>query len=71
MPALSWPLLLVSGLFNTIGWVAFIVGKRREEHLRMLWGGSLFVLSMACAGSWAWLLLSGLGLTALILWKPE
>lgn len=71
MPGLSWPLILASGLLNTVGWVAFIVGKRRQEHLRMLWGGCLFVLSMACAGSWPWLLGTGLPLTALIVWKPE
>ena len=32
---ISWPLIIISGLFNTIGWIAFVVGKRREEILRM------------------------------------
>ncbi len=68
---LSWPLILVSGLFNTIGWVAFVVGKRREEILRMVWGAGLFGTSIVFADSWPKLLISGIGLSALIYFKPE
>lgn len=68
---LTWPLLLVSGLFNTVGWVGFVVGKRREELLRMVWGVALFATSIVFADSWLWLLVSGIGFTALMVFKPE
>lgn len=68
---ISWPLMLVAGLFNTIGWVAFVAGKRREEILRMVWGIALFGTSIVFADSWPKLLISGIGLSALIYLKPE
>lgn len=68
---ISWPLIIVSGLFNTIGWIAFVVGKKREEILRMIWGAGLFGTSIVFADSWPKLLISGIGLSALIYFKPE
>lgn len=68
---MSWPLMIVSGLFNTIGWIAFVVGKKREEMLRMVWGAGLFGTSIVFADSWPKLLISGVGLSALIYLKPE
>lgn len=68
---ITWPLIIVSGLFNTIGWIAFVVGKKREEILRMVWGAGLFGASIIWADSWPKLLISGLGLSALIYFKPE
>lgn len=69
--SMSWPLILVSGLFNTIGWIAFVMGKKREEILRMVWGAALFGASIVCADSWPKLLITGIGLSALIYFKPE
>ncbi|MBS1766404.1 MAG: hypothetical protein JST05_03240 [Acidobacteria bacterium] len=69
--SLSWPLIIVSGLFNTIGWVAFVVGKKREEILRMVWGALLFGTSIVFADSWIKLMLSGVALSTLIYFKPE
>ena len=71
LSSLSWPLIIVSGLFNTIGWTAFVVGKRREEILRMVWGAGLFGTSIVFADSWPKLLISGIALSALIYFKPE
>ncbi|HEU4951768.1 MAG TPA: hypothetical protein VFT46_07435 [Holophagaceae bacterium] len=68
---MSMSLILVSGLFNTIGWIAFVVGKKREEILRMVWGAGLFGTSILFADSWPKLLVSGLALSALIYFKPE
>ena len=68
---MSMSLILVSGLFNTIGWIAFVVGKKREEILRMVWGAGLFGTSIVFADSWPKLLISGVGLSALIYLKPE
>lgn len=68
---MSMSLILVSGLFNTIGWIAFVVGKKREEILRMIWGIALFGVSIVFADSWPKLLVSGLALSALIYFKPE
>lgn len=68
---MSMSLILVSGLFNTIGWIAFVVGKKREEILRMVWGIALFGTSIVFADSWPKLLISGIGLSALIYFKPE
>lgn len=68
---ISWPLIITSGLFNTIGWTAYIIGKRREEILRMVWGAALFGTSIVFADSWPKLMLSGLALSALIYFKPE
>lgn len=71
LSAMSWPLIITSGVFNTIGWTAYIIGKRREEILRMVWGATLFGTSIVFADSWPKLLLSGLALSALIYFKPE
>ncbi|HTL99033.1 MAG TPA: hypothetical protein VL181_09555 [Holophagaceae bacterium] len=71
LSSMSWPLILVSGLFNTVGWVAFVVGKKREEILRMVWGAGLFGTSIVFADSWPKLLISSLTLSALIYFKPE
>jgi len=68
---MSWPLMLVAGFFNTVGWIAFVVGKRREEILRMVWGAGLFGTSIVFADSWPKLLISSLALSALIYFKPE
>lgn len=68
---MSMSLILVSGLFNTVGWIAFVVGKKREEILRMVWGAGLFGTSIVFADSWPKLLVSGLALSALIYFKPE
>ena len=68
---MSWSLILVSGLFSSIGTVAFFVGKKREEILRMLWGIALCGTSFLFADSWWKLLLTGIPLSALIYFKPE
>ena len=68
---MSMSLMLVAGLFNTIGWVGFVVGKKREEILRMVWGAGLFGTSIVFADSWPKLMLSSLALSALIYFKPE
>lgn len=68
---MSMSLILVSGLFNTIGWIAFVVGKKREEILRMVWGAGLFGTSIVFADSWPKLLVTGVALSALIYYKPE
>ena len=69
--SMSWPLMLVAGLFNTIGWVGFVVGKKREELLRMIWGAGLFGTSIVFADSWPKLMVSGIALSTLIYFKPE
>ncbi|HET8714380.1 MAG TPA: hypothetical protein VFM16_01040 [Holophagaceae bacterium] len=68
---MSMSLILVSGLFNTIGWIAFVVGKKREEILRMVWGAGLFGTSIVFADSWPKLLVTDVTLSALIYYKPE
>jgi hypothetical protein len=67
----SWPIMIVAGLLNTVGWIAFVVGKKREEILRMVWGAGLFGTSIVFADSWPKLMVSGLALSALIYFKPE
>ena len=68
---MSWQLMLVSGVFSSIGTVAFFVGKKREEILRMIWGIVLCGTSFLFADSWPKLLVSGIALSALIYFKPE
>ena len=69
--SMSMSLIIISGIFNTIGWTAFVVGKKREEILRMIWGAVLFGTSIVFADSWPKLLISGIALSVLIYFKPE
>ena len=71
MGEMSWQFLMVSGTVNGLGVLAFMIGKRREEYLRMLWGVCLFFASIIFSSSWPGLIISGLVFSALAWFKPE
>ena len=67
----SWQFLVVSGTINGLGVLAFMIGKRREQYLRMLWGACLFLASIVFSSSWPGLILCGIAFSALAWFKPE
>ncbi len=71
MGDMSWQALMASGTLNGLGVMFFMIGRRREQYLRMLWGGCLFFASLYFASSWLGLTLSGLVFIALAWFKPE
>jgi hypothetical protein len=71
MGDMSWPFLMASGTLSGLGTMFFMIGKRREQYLRMLWGACLVIACFVFSSSWPGLILSGLAFTALAWFKPE